>query len=221
MRITLEQVSKTYKRGELDIPVLRDVTAGIEYGEFVFIVGPSGSGKSTLLYLLGGMDQPTSGRVLLNDVDMARMDARELERHRREDVGFIFQNFNLLSNLNALDNVLVPIMPRGVTAKSRASAQELLVSVGLGHRLHHHPNHLSGGEQQRVAIARALFKQPKLVLADEPTGELDSKTGLEVFGHLRRLHQEHHATVIVVTHDKRYITDSDRVLEISDGMMKL
>jgi putative ABC transport system ATP-binding protein len=199
------------------VRALRGVTCEIAGGSLTFLLGPSGSGKSTLLYLIGALDEPTSGEICVAGRSLARLTSAERVVYRRDEVGFIFQNFNLLGNLTAVENVLVPYMPVGVSADLRRRAIALLEQVGLGDRLSHRPNQLSGGEQQRVAIARALLKRPKIVLADEPTGELDSQTGAEVFGHLRRLHQEEQTTVLVVTHDSRYITPEDNVLRMQDG----
>lgn len=215
--IEIRDVTKTHYRGETEIRALRGVTCDIERGSFTFIVGPSGSGKSTLLYLVGALDEPTSGEIRVDEKPLAGLTTSERDQYRRADVGFIFQSFNLLGNLTALENVLVPFLPQGVTADQDRRAVELLNRVGLSGRLDHRPNQLSGGEQQRVAIARALLKQPKLVLADEPTGELDSQTGREVFTYLRELHEEQNTTVIVVTHDERYFRDDDRVITMLDG----
>jgi len=217
--IQVEQVTKIHHRGDVEIPVLRGVNCSIPKGRFTFIVGPSGSGKSTLLYLLGALDEPTSGKILVEGRDVVAMSAADRDAFRRADVGFIFQSFNLIANLDAIDNVLVPFMPQGEALKRRDAARSLLTQVGLGHRLDHKPAHLSGGEQQRVAIARALLKRPSLILADEPTGELDSKTGSEVFHYLRQLQTDNGATVVVVTHDHRYIRPDDHVLEIGDGVI--
>lgn len=217
--IQLTDVRKSHFRGDSEVAALRGVTCEIARGSFTFVVGPSGSGKSTLLYLIGALDEPTSGGIAVNGKLLAEFDAKARDHYRRCEVGFIFQSFNLLSNLTAVDNVLVPFMPEGIPAKQRQRAVELLKHVGLGERLDHRPHQLSGGEQQRVAIARALLKEPALVLADEPTGELDSTTGAEIFGHLRRLHTEQQATVMVVTHDERYITDDDQVLRLHDGRL--
>ncbi|REJ88620.1 MAG: ABC transporter ATP-binding protein [Planctomycetota bacterium] len=215
--INVENVTKSFRRGDTEIPVLRGISCEIPRGAFAFIVGPSGSGKSTLLYLIGALDEPTSGEIhvagrRLDEVDQAGRDA-----FRRTEIGFVFQSFNLLSNLSALDNVLIPYMPIGEAARRRGDAIELLKQVGLEHRLDHRPAQLSGGEQQRVAIARALLKQPSIVLADEPTGELDSENGAEVYRYLRRLQQEQNSTVVSVTHDRSYIQEGDLVLEIRDG----
>jgi len=217
--IVLDDVTKKHVRGETDIWALRGVSGGMPGGSFTFIVGPSGSGKSTLLYLIGALEQPTSGEVTVNNRRLSSLSRRERDFYRRREVGFVFQNFNLLSNLNAVDNVLVPFLPEGITSELKQRAVEILREVGLGERLTHRPNQLSGGEQQRVAIARALFKQPKLVLADEPTGELDTETGAEVFGYLRRLHSEHGTTVVVVTHDHRYLTAGDVIWRLRDGRL--
>jgi putative ABC transport system ATP-binding protein len=221
MLIALDRVSKSYFRGEIEIPVLHELSITIPSGQFVFVVGPSGSGKSTLLYLLGAMDQPTQGTILVDGVNLTQMKLHEQEVFRREQVGFIFQNFNLISTLNVVDNVLIPYYPRGITTALRQAATTLLKTIGLEHRLHHRPDQLSGGEQQRVAIARALLKKPRLILADEPTGELDTKTGMEIFRQLRQMHQEFKPTVLIVTHDRRYIEPGDMVLEMIDGALQL
>lgn len=215
--IELCDVTKIYRRGETDVRALRGVTGVIADGSFTFIVGTSGSGKSTLLYLLGALDQPTSGEIIVNGRKLSALTVPERDAFRRDDVGFVFQNFNLLSNLNAVENVLVPFWPRGVSTLEQTAARDLLRRVGLGERLDHLPRQLSGGEQQRVAIARALLKRPRFVLADEPTGELDSESGAEVYRCLRELHEESGATVVVVTHDRSHIQPGDRVLTLRDG----
>lgn len=212
-------LKKIHRRGETEIHALRGVNCSFAQGSFNFILGPSGSGKSTLLYLLGALDDASSGEILFRGASLRNFSERERDLYRREKVGFIFQNFNLLKTLDAVDNVLVPFLPQGIDAQLRERAVELLRQVGLGHRLEHHPHHLSGGEQQRVAIARALLKKPQLVLADEPTGELDSESGAEVFRYLRNLHQQHRTTVIVVSHDERYLKAGDRLLHLADGLI--
>jgi putative ABC transport system ATP-binding protein len=217
--VELHDVAKSHHLGTTEVRALRGVTAEIPAGSFTFIVGPSGSGKSSLLYLIGALDEPSAGEVIVGGRRINGFTAQERDYYRREEVGFVFQSFNLLANLTAVENVLVPFMPRGISSDLRARATQLLKDVGLANRLDHRPNQLSGGEQQRVAIARAILKRPKLVLADEPTGELDSATGAEVFGHLRRLHEELKTTVVVVTHDQRYLTDSDNVLRLQDGKL--
>jgi len=217
--IEVEGVHKSYQSGDRRVHALRGVSCRIGKGRFAFIIGPSGSGKSTLLYLLGALDRPTAGTIRVEGRDLTAMSEAEHNTYRRDKIGFIFQSFNLISNLTALENVLVPFLPRGVTAQQRRRAAELLAEVGLGDRIDHRPYQLSGGEQQRVAIARALVKEPVLILADEPTGELDSKTGDEIYTILRRLQESSGTTLVVVTHDRRFITPDDLVLEIQDGQL--
>jgi putative ABC transport system ATP-binding protein len=218
-RVELRDVAKSHHLGTTEVRALRGVTAEIPAGSFTFIVGPSGSGKSSLLYLIGALDEPSGGEIVVGGRRLHDFTAQERDHYRREEVGFVFQSFNLLANLTAVENVLVPFMPRGIPSDLRGRAVQLLKDVGLSDRLDHRPNQLSGGEQQRVAITRAILKRPKLVLADEPTGELDTATGAEVFGHLRRLHEELKSTVVVVTHDQRYLTESDNVLRLQDGKL--
>lgn len=218
--IEIDNVTKTFLRGQTEIHALRGVTAQIVRGSFNFILGPSGSGKSTLLYLIGSLDSPSSGDIRVDDQSLDKMTNGDRDAYRRDDVGFIFQSFNLLGNLDALGNVLVPYMPQGVSPDLQQRAEAMLKRVGLADRLDHRPNQLSGGEQQRIAIARALLKEPKLVLADEPTGELDSTTGEEVFQLLRGLCADQGATVVVVTHDQSYLSESDRVLRMRDGQLE-
>ncbi|HUE14068.1 MAG TPA: ABC transporter ATP-binding protein [Planctomycetaceae bacterium] len=217
--IKLCEVTKSHRHGPNEVRALRGISGEIDAGTFTFIVGPSGSGKSTLLYLMGSLDEPTSGEIVVDGRPLSKLSTAQRDKYRRDDVGFIFQSFNLLSNLNAVENALVPYLPAGISGELRRRAVDLLTQVGLGSRLDHRPSELSGGEQQRVAIVRAVLKRPKLVLADEPTGELDSATGAEVFGHLRRLHEEQQTTVLVVTHDQRYITPRDNVLRLQDGTL--
>lgn len=215
--IEYRNVCKSHFRGQTEIHALRGVSGCIESGTFNFILGPSGSGKSTLLYLTGALDLPTSGEIIVQGKSLSAMSAGERDSYRRDDVGFIFQNFNLLSNLDAVDNVLVPNLPQGIAPERRRQAIELLERVGLGDRLDHRPRQLSGGEQQRIAIARALLKHPRLILADEPTGELDSATGRGIFQLLRDLRAQQNTTVIVVTHDHSFLEPSDIVLHMKDG----
>jgi putative ABC transport system ATP-binding protein len=217
--IEVADVHKSYRSGDRRVDALRGVTARIPKGRFAFIVGPSGSGKSTLLYLLGALDLPTSGRIVVAGHDLTAMSEAEQNVYRREKIGFIFQAFNLISNLTALENVLVPFLPRGITNEQKERAVEMLKQVGLGSRIDHRPYQLSGGEQQRVAIARALIKDPDVVLADEPTGELDSRSGDEIYRILRRLQSERETTLVVVTHDRRFISPDDLTLEIQDGRL--
>ncbi len=217
--IEAADVRKTFRRGSQTVEALRGISFRVERGRCAFIVGPSGSGKSTLLYMLGVLDRPTAGRILVDGQDLTRLSSAAVNAYRREKVGFIFQAFNLISNLSAIDNVLISFLPRGIKPERRRRAILLLEEVGLGDRLHHRPWQMSGGEQQRVAIARALVKDPVLILADEPTGELDSKTGDEIYRILRRLQTERQTTLVVVTHDRRFITPDDLVLEIQDGQL--
>lgn len=217
--IDVENVVKTYRRGTAVVRALRGLSCRIPQGNLTFVVGPSGSGKSSLLYLLGALDEPTSGEITCQGRRLSQLTARERDAYRRDHVGFIFQNFNLLANLTAVENVLVPYLPQGVGAAQRAEAMELLDRVGLGDRVDHRPSQLSGGEQQRVAIARALLKRPELVLADEPTGELDSESGSEIYRHLRELRDENGSTVVVVTHDRTHIQAADNVLVLRDGTL--
>jgi putative ABC transport system ATP-binding protein len=217
--IEIHNVTKSHRRGETVVPALRGVTGRIAARSFTFIVGPSGSGKSTLLYLLGALDQPTAGEILVQGRSLTGLSRAERDLYRRDQVGFVFQNFNLLSNLNALENVLVPYLPQGLSEQRRSEATELLKRVGLGARIEHRPSQLSGGEQQRVALARALLKRPLLVLADEPTGELDSESGAEVYRYLRELRDEHQSTVVIVTHDRSAIQPGDCILTMRDGRL--
>jgi len=218
--IDVVDLHKSYRSGDRVVEALRGVRCQVPKGRFAFIVGPSGSGKSTLLYLLGALDRPTSGSIEVDGDNLTTMSEAEQNAYRRDRVGFIFQSFNLISNLTAVENVLIPFLPRGLTPDLRARAESLLREVGLGDRLDHRPYQMSGGEQQRVAIARALIKDPILVLGDEPTGELDSKTGDEIYRILRRLQSQRQTTLVVVTHDRRFITPADLVLEIQDGRLK-
>jgi putative ABC transport system ATP-binding protein len=218
--IHIKSITKIHKRGETDVHALRGVSCEVPSGSFTFIVGPSGSGKSTLLYLIGALDEPTSGEIIVDGQSLFQLSSKQRDTYRRLKVGFVFQSFNLLANLTAVENVLIPYMPRSISAELRRNAVTLLERIGLGDRLEHRPNQLSGGEQQRVAIARALLKKPSVVLADEPTGELDSENGIEVFRHLRSLNEEQKTTVIVVTHDPQYLTEKDHVLKLRDGQLE-
>jgi putative ABC transport system ATP-binding protein len=208
-------VHKTFIAGEQTVEALRGVTFRVPSGSCTFIVGPSGSGKSTLLYLIGALDRPTSGTIRVEDWDITAMSESEQDAYRRDRVGFVYQSFNLIGNLSAVGNVLLPYIPLGVTPELRAKAEELLRQVGMGDRLNHRPHQLSGGQQQRVAVARALIKAPVLILADEPTGNLDRAGGDEII----RLLRERRKTLVIVTHDRRFITPDDIVLEIEDGRL--
>ena len=211
-------LTRRYKMGDTQVDALRGVDLTVTRGEFVALVGPSGSGKSTVLNLVGGLDQPTSGQVWINGTELSASDERTLTRHRRQHVGFVFQSFNLLPRLTAKENVALPLMFSGVPEKERlARAGELLERVGLGPRLTHRPTQLSGGEQQRVAIARALVGEPALLLADEPTGNLDSATGAEIMRLLKALNQERGLTLLVVTHDPEIAAFATRTVRLRDG----
>ncbi len=216
--IKLTNVTRHFKRGGLDVQALRGVDLSIEPGEFVALVGPSGSGKSTLLNLLGGLDRASSGELWLDGTALHTATEADRTLHRRQRIGFIFQSFNLLPRLTALENVAIPLMLSGVSVAEReARAKDLLEKVGLGHRLTHYPTELSGGEQQRTAVARALIHNPSLILADEPTGNLDSKTGEEVMALLKELNREQGITLIVVTHDEEVAAYADRIVKLRDG----
>jgi len=215
--IRAENLSKVYRMGKIEVPALRDVNLEIEEGEFISIVGSSGSGKSTLLNMLGCLDKPTSGAVFIDGVNTASLSENELAEIRREKIGFIFQQFNLIHSLNALENVSLPMFFAGVGRDERMKrAAELLAKVGLRERMHHKPSELSGGQQQRVAIARALSNNPEIVIGDEPTGNVDSETGNAIMGILDGLNREGR-TVIVVTHDTEIAAHAPRVKRMKDG----
>lgn len=216
--ISMVDVCRQYHLGSADVDALLNINLEIDQGEFVALVGPSGSGKSTLLNLLGGLDHPTSGEISVHDIPLHAASEEELTRHRRHNIGFIFQTFNLLPTLTALENVALPLMLGGVGLIERNQrAEALLKRVGLGERLHHRPTELSGGEQQRAAIARALINNPRLVLADEPTGNLDTSTGADVMQLLRELNTERGVTLVVVTHDQEVASYADRIVNLRDG----
>jgi putative ABC transport system ATP-binding protein len=217
--IRSEQLNKVYRMGKIEVPALRDVSLEIEEGEFLAIVGSSGSGKSTLLNMLGCLDKPTSGAVFLDGVNTASLSENELAGIRREKIGFIFQQFNLIHSLNALENVSLPLFFAGVSSDERLKrAAELLTKVGLRERMHHKPSELSGGQQQRVAIARALSNNPAIIIGDEPTGNVDSETGDAIMGILEGLNREGR-TVIVVTHDLEIASHAPRVIRMKDGRL--
>jgi len=217
--IRVSDVRKTFRSGEEDVQALRGVSFEVPRGAFFFIVGPSGSGKSTLLYLLGALDNPTSGAITIDGQTLTGMNEVQQDLFRRQKLGFIFQQFNLIPNLTAAGNVVLPFIPVGISPAIHAKAEDLLRQVGLGNRVRHKPSKLSGGQQQRVAIARALIKDPIVLLADEPTGNLDRKGGDEIFDLLREQQEKRGCTLVVVTHDRRFIRKSDQVLEIQDGLI--
>jgi putative ABC transport system ATP-binding protein len=218
--VAVVDVVRSYELDGVSVPALRGVTLTIEPGDYVAIVGPSGSGKSTLMHLLGGLDRPTSGRLLLGGRDVASLSAGELARLRNEVIGFVFQSFHLLARTSARDNVALPLIYRGLRrAERRRRAEEMLERVGLGHRLDHRPNQLSGGEQQRVAIARALVTDPSVLLADEPTGNLDSRSGEAVLALLEELNAERGVALAVVTHDAAVAERARRRIAMRDGLI--
>ncbi len=220
MLIATEGVRKTYDLGAVQVEALRGVTVSIDEGEYVAIMGPSGSGKSTLMHILGCLDTPTSGRYQLGGREVGGLTGRRLARVRNEEIGFVFQNFNLLPRIDLVSNVALPLTYGGGVPKKerRARASELLTRLGLGHRLRHRPNELSGGERQRASIARALVNRPRIVLADEPTGNLDSRTGKEIMEILDGLGREG-TTIILVTHDAGVAAHAHRTIQIEDGMV--
>jgi putative ABC transport system ATP-binding protein len=213
-------VHKRFQSGDEVVEALRGVTFRVPTGSCTFIVGPSGSGKSTLLYLLGALDMPSSGTIRVEGQDITAMKESERDDYRRNRVGFVYQSFNLIGNLSAISNVLLPYIPIGVTPDLRERAAGLLRDVGLARRMNLRPRQMSGGEQQRVAIARALIKDPAVIYADEPTGNLDRAGGDRIIQLLRDRQREGNRTLIIVTHDRRFITPEDIVLEIEDGRLK-
>jgi putative ABC transport system ATP-binding protein len=216
--IEIENVTKVYQMGETEVRALNGISLKIEDGEWVAITGPSGSGKSTLMAILGCLDSPTSGSYRLDGVDVAKMRDDQLAAIRNRKIGFVFQTFNLLARTSALENVELPLLYSNVNHR-RDRAKAALEAVGLGDRMTHHPNELSGGQQQRVAIARALVTEPSIILADEPTGNLDSKTGKEIMGLIGELHRTRGITVIFVTHDPTIAANAQRVIHIMDGVV--
>jgi putative ABC transport system ATP-binding protein len=219
--IKLENVTRVYQMGQTLVQALRGLSLEIADGEFVAIMGPSGSGKSTLLHLIGGLDLPTTGRVLLDDLDIAQQNGNQLAELRGKKVGFVFQTFNLVPTLSALKNVELPMIFQKVPRKERyEKARRLLEQVGLGDRLHHKPSELSGGECQRVAIARALANNPQILLADEPTGNLDAESGEQIMQILKRLNEEQKMTIIVVTHNPDVARYAHRIIRMRYGQIE-
>lgn len=218
--LRLESVNKIYQMGDRQLHALKDVNLTIAAGEFCAIVGPSGSGKSTLLSILGILDQPTSGDYFLNNQPVSGLDSDQRAKRRNDDLGFIFQSFYLLPRLTALENVCLPLWYRGQDiAESREQGMSLLKKMDLGRWASHYPSELSGGQQQRVAVARALIGKPSLILADEPTGALDSKTGTQLLQLLTELNQQYQVTLVIVTHDEKVAKACRRVIQINDGVI--
>lgn len=216
----MNQVKKIYKMGDVDVKALDGISFKIKKGEFVIIMGPSGSGKSTTLHIMGCLDKPTSGNVYIDGVDVSKLNDKLLAKIRGEKIGFVFQQFNLLPRLTALENVELPMMYKGVPLKKRRKrAKELLELVGLGDRINHKPTQLSGGQMQRVAIARALANEPSYILADEPTGNLDSKSGEDILEIFKRLNKDG-MTVVIVTHDPELELLGNHVIFLKDGKIQ-
>src|SRR5690242_3252570 len=218
--IGVKNLVKTYVVGEVEVKALRGVNLEVRRGEFLAVTGASGSGKSTFMHIVGCLDRPTSGQYFLDGQDVSKMSKNELAAVRNKKIGFVFQGFNLLSRTTALDNVELPMLYGGSTMKTaerHKRAKEMLTAVGLGERLTHYPNQLSGGQQQRVAIARALINNPSILLADEPTGNLDSRTSIEVMGLFQRLNQERGITVILITHEVDIAEYGTRTVAFRDG----
>ena len=216
--IDIHDLIKTYRIGSVAVPALRGVSFKIEHGEFVAIMGPSGSGKTTLMNIIGCLDRPTSGRYVFDSADAGKLGDGSRAAIRNRKIGFVFQSFNLLPRQSALKNTMLPMLYSGRAKKAKA-AREALESVGLGHRLHHTPMQLSGGEQQRVAIARALINDPPLILADEPTGNLDTTTGEEIMTVLRQLNSQGR-TVVIITHEADIARHAKRILRFRDGLIE-
>lgn len=216
--IKLKGVGKTYYMGKVSLDVLKKVNLEIDKGELVVVIGPSGSGKSTLMNLIGALDVPSKGKIFLEGEDITEFTESELAEARGKKIGFVFQQFNLIPTLTALENVILPTVFQNMSEEERLEkAGKLLKMVGLGDRMNHKPNELSGGEQQRVAIARALVNDPEIILADEPTGNLDSKSGQQVMDILTRLHSEEKRTIVLVTHDVELVRYSEKTVFLKDG----
>lgn len=214
--LSAENIKKYYHMGEITVKALDDVSLRIQRGEFIAIVGSSGSGKSTLLHILGGLDTPTSGRIKIENRDISKMDADELTIFRRRKIGFVFQNYNLLPLMNVYENIVLPIQLDGIKPDKRFIS-EIIELLGLKEKQYAMPNQLSGGQQQRVALARAIAAKPAIILADEPTGNLDSKTSLDVLGLIKVTSEKFHQTVIMITHNDEIAQMANRIVRIEDG----
>ncbi len=218
--ITLSNIRKTYDLGRVKIEVLKGINAVINKNEYVAIMGPSGSGKSTIMNILGCLDKPTLGNYVLNGTDVSKMNDDELAEVRNKEIGFVFQTFNLLARLSGVENVALPLIYAGFKKSERTKrAEEILKAVNLGHRMNHKPNELSGGERQRVAVARALVNNPSIILADEPTGNLDTKTSYEIMELFEDIHKKGN-TVIIVTHEEDIARYAHRIIRIRDGQIE-
>ncbi len=218
--IEIKNLTKTYMMGQIPVEALRGVSLSVQKGEFIAVLGPSGSGKSTLLNMIGALDRPTSGTILINRVDVTTLGDNQLA-DLRQNVGFVYQTFNLISRLNAIGNVELPLSIVGIPKKERRfKAEVMLKIVGLGDRMHHKPSELSGGERQRVAVARALINNPSFIIMDEPTGNLDTKTGLEIMEFAKKLNREHGITLIIVTHDPEIGNQARRIIHLRDGLIE-
>ncbi len=219
--VSLRDVVRTYIMGDNEVRALRGISFDIEQGEFVSIMGPSGSGKSTCMNMIGCLDRPTSGTVRINGRETAKMNEKELSILRNQTIGFVFQQYHLISSMNIIENVMLPLKYQKIERSIRyEKAKEALASVGLAERLHHRPHELSGGQKQRVAIARAMVTKPKILLADEPTGALDTETGKQVMEMFRNINKEENTTIIIVTHDPRIGESTERCIKILDGMIQ-
>lgn len=218
--IKITEIAKIYQIGNETIHALRSVSLSIQKGEFIALMGPSGSGKSTLMNILGCLDTPTKGEYVLNGKEVSQMSDNELAEVRNKEIGFVFQTFNLLPRSTALDNVALPLVYAGINKENRTiKAEEVLSSVGLGDRMDHKPNELSGGQRQRVAVARALVNNPSIILADEPTGNLDTKTSIEIMALLEEIHQKGN-TIILVTHEEDIAKHAHRIVRLRDGVIE-
>lgn len=217
--LDVKNLSKTYGKGDTMVKALDGVSFSVKQGEFVAIIGPSGSGKSTLLHILGGVDTPTSGSVIINDTDISQLDETALAIFRRRQIGLIYQFYNLIPILTVEENLTLPLLLDG-RKPDKKQVQTLIDKLGLSHRLTHLPNQLSGGQQQRVSIGRALVNNPALLLADEPTGNLDSENSKEIIALLRHFNKEFKQTVIIITHDEKIALSADRIISIEDGRIK-